>query len=159
MNPPSDNMTGTFVPSEKQAHPSDSSQPFTSSNDDAESNCSSNLPPVDGGAQAWLFLAGCFVMEALVFGTFSPHAPSAHVLTPSRRTRILFRCLSGLLQHTCAIRRIWRHCCHRHPDYRTHVSRSSICALALPTVSSLGPLVFPDGAFRVLLLPPHDIFL
>jgi hypothetical protein len=27
-----------------------------------------DLPPVDGGHKAWLFLAGCFVMEALVFG-------------------------------------------------------------------------------------------
>jgi hypothetical protein len=26
------------------------------------------LPPVDRGAQAWLFLAGCYVMEMLVFG-------------------------------------------------------------------------------------------
>jgi hypothetical protein len=28
-----------------------------------------SLPPVDRGAQAWLFLAGCYVMEMLVFGT------------------------------------------------------------------------------------------
>jgi hypothetical protein len=27
-----------------------------------------DLPPVDGGYKAWLFLAGCFVMETLVFG-------------------------------------------------------------------------------------------
>jgi hypothetical protein len=27
-----------------------------------------SLPPVDGGIHAWLFLAGCYVMEALVFG-------------------------------------------------------------------------------------------
>jgi hypothetical protein len=33
---------------------------------------SSSLPPTDGG-QAWLFLAGCYMMELLVFGisTFS----------------------------------------------------------------------------------------
>jgi hypothetical protein len=31
-----------------------------------------SLPPVDGGTQAWLFLAGCYVMEALVFGTPAP---------------------------------------------------------------------------------------
>jgi hypothetical protein len=43
---------------------------------DAEKNVSetedarfSNLPPVDRGHAAWLFLAGCYVMEALVFGT------------------------------------------------------------------------------------------
>jgi hypothetical protein len=28
----------------------------------------SDLPPVDRGHAAWLFLAGCYVMEALVFG-------------------------------------------------------------------------------------------
>lgn len=27
-----------------------------------------NLPPLDGGLNAWLFLAACFVMEALVWG-------------------------------------------------------------------------------------------
>lgn len=32
-----------------------------------------SLPPVDGGTQAWLFLAGCYVMEALVFGTLATH--------------------------------------------------------------------------------------
>lgn len=26
------------------------------------------LPPMDGGMNAWLFLAACFVMEALVWG-------------------------------------------------------------------------------------------
>jgi hypothetical protein len=29
-----------------------------------------SLPPVDRGAQAWLFLAGCYVMEMLVFGMY-----------------------------------------------------------------------------------------
>ena len=27
-----------------------------------------SLPPVDGGKDAWLFLAGCFMIEALVWG-------------------------------------------------------------------------------------------
>jgi hypothetical protein len=46
---------------------------------DAEKNVSgtedarfSELPPVDRGHAAWLFLAGCYVMEALVFGTTNP---------------------------------------------------------------------------------------
>jgi hypothetical protein len=29
----------------------------------------SSLPPLDGGLQAWLFLAGCYMIELLVFGT------------------------------------------------------------------------------------------
>ena len=28
----------------------------------------SSLPPIDGGKDAWLFLAACFVVEALVWG-------------------------------------------------------------------------------------------
>lgn len=28
-----------------------------------------SLPPVDGGKDAWLFLAACFAVEALVWGT------------------------------------------------------------------------------------------
>ncbi len=28
----------------------------------------SSLPPIDGGKEAWLFLAACFVVEALVWG-------------------------------------------------------------------------------------------
>ena len=29
-----------------------------------------SLPEADGGKQAWRFLAGCFVVEAMVWGTF-----------------------------------------------------------------------------------------
>lgn len=29
-------------------------------------------PPADGGTQAWLFLAGCFCIEALVWGMLYP---------------------------------------------------------------------------------------
>ena len=29
---------------------------------------SSLYPPVDGGRDAWLFLAGCFIVEAMVWG-------------------------------------------------------------------------------------------
>jgi hypothetical protein len=43
----------------------------TPSQTDAQS---ASLPPVDRGHQAWLFLAGCYVMEALVFGTPLNHS-------------------------------------------------------------------------------------
>lgn len=39
----------------------------------------SQLPPVDGGKDAWLFLAACFVIEALVWGK--------EILSFSRRCR------------------------------------------------------------------------
>jgi hypothetical protein len=29
------------------------------------------LPPMDGGKDAWLFLAACFMIEALIWGTLS----------------------------------------------------------------------------------------
>ncbi len=35
----------------------------------------STLPPVDGGKDAWLFLAACFVVEALVWGTYLASLP------------------------------------------------------------------------------------
>lgn len=38
-----------------------------------------SLPPADGGVRAWLFLAGCFFIEALVWGKNQPvdEAPSS----------------------------------------------------------------------------------
>ncbi len=33
-----------------------------------------SLPRVDGGKDAWLFLAGCFTVEALVWGKYPPKA-------------------------------------------------------------------------------------
>lgn len=34
----------------------------------ASRNPEFSLPPVDGGKEAWLFLAACFVVDALIFG-------------------------------------------------------------------------------------------
>jgi hypothetical protein len=41
---------------------------------------SSPLPPVDGGIQAWLFLAGCYMMELLVFGTYDSNVYPLFIL-------------------------------------------------------------------------------
>jgi hypothetical protein len=41
----------------------------------------SDLPPVDRGHAAWLFLAGCYVMEALVFGMLTILIPYNQILT------------------------------------------------------------------------------
>ena len=35
---------------------------------DGEDLQTRTMPPVDGGRDAWLVLAGCFVLEALVWG-------------------------------------------------------------------------------------------
>jgi hypothetical protein len=43
-----------------------------------EGNEHSDLPRADGGRKAWLFLAGCFVFEALVWGkSTNPSLPSS----------------------------------------------------------------------------------
>lgn len=36
------------------------------------------LPPADGGRSAWLFLAGCFAVEALMWGILYNVAPAAN---------------------------------------------------------------------------------
>lgn len=41
-------------------------------NDSVNSNINQQLPPADGGADAWLFLAACFMIEALVWGMTTP---------------------------------------------------------------------------------------
>lgn len=43
----------------------------TSSQEALSEHHEANLPPVDGGKRAWLFLAACFVIEALIWGTHS----------------------------------------------------------------------------------------
>lgn len=37
-----------------------------------------SLPPVDGGKDAWLFLAACFMIEALVWGMRDPDSLNGH---------------------------------------------------------------------------------
>lgn len=38
---------------------------------DANGQEASELPPADGGRQAWLFLAACFAVDALIWGELS----------------------------------------------------------------------------------------
>jgi hypothetical protein len=39
-----------------------------SSGDSVADHHEINLPPVDRGRRAWLFLAACFIIEALIWG-------------------------------------------------------------------------------------------
>ena len=60
-----------------------------------------SLPPVDTGTQAWLFLAACWGVEAMTFGTIH-HVGSEsifHVYFAYQTTRfwLLLWCLSRLL--------------------------------------------------------------
>ena len=71
-----------------------------------------SLPRADGGKDAWLFLAGCFTLEALIWGQFFKHMASGfsssrtntclHLseLTPGyARVSLRIRCVSILLQY------------------------------------------------------------
>lgn len=55
----------------KRRHSSINRQPAANESVDVPSISAAGdfaLPPADGGRQAWLFLAGCFLMEGLVWG-------------------------------------------------------------------------------------------
>lgn len=41
-----------------------------SSQEDITAHHETHLPPVDRGKGAWLFLAACFMIEALIWGLF-----------------------------------------------------------------------------------------
>ena len=63
---------------------------------------SQQLPPVDGGKDAWLFLAASFVIEALVWGKF----PVALCLS------ILINCVQAFLSHSVFSKTIIRPMSH-----------------------------------------------
>jgi len=73
--------TGFVAESKEQFVPiipsRDEDEESSSENGDAlnnpNGNPESNLPPVDGGKEAWLFLAASFVVEALVWGMYPSH--------------------------------------------------------------------------------------
>ncbi|KUJ12299.1 MFS general substrate transporter [Mollisia scopiformis] len=51
----------------------DSTEPQdVETSNDSTNNVAMTIPPADGGKGAWLFLAGCFVFEALVWGKSFP---------------------------------------------------------------------------------------
>lgn len=41
---------------------------FEQGDETAEREAAQSLPRVDGGKDAWLFLAACFMLEALIWG-------------------------------------------------------------------------------------------
>lgn len=57
-----------------------------------------SLPRVDGGKDAWLFLTGCFLLEALVWGSSLFHPSVGDVVLTTTRLSVLVRSFPGLLQ-------------------------------------------------------------
>ncbi|KAL7815683.1 MFS general substrate transporter [Trichoderma gracile] len=62
-----------------------------------------SLPPVDTGKDAWLFLAACFVMEAMVwgfpfaFGIFQEYYRTHEPFAGSSKTAIIGTCAMGIM--------------------------------------------------------------
>lgn len=111
-----------------------------------------SLPPVDGGKDAWLFLAAGFVFEALVWGIQS--FPStlqycANVnygyLTLENRVPLLLRCFSRLLYNYTALSwqsqyRRYRNLCHG-----SHVPPQPIDPRSMPAVRKMGSIHTHSG--------------
>lgn len=62
-----------------------------------------DLPPVDRGRRAWLFLAACFMIEALIWGMLragNRFLTLVYAYSYTPRFHFCVRYLSGLLQHS-----------------------------------------------------------
>lgn len=74
-----------------------------SSRDSVADHHEMNLPPVDRGRRAWLFLAACFVIEALIWGMLREGKRFLMVVYANPYTlrfHFFVRYLPGLLQHS-----------------------------------------------------------
>lgn len=68
-----------------------------------------SLPPVDGGKAAWLFLAGAFTVEALVwgfpfaFGVFQEYYSSHEPFAGSPNVAVIGTCAMGIMYLACPL--------------------------------------------------------
>ncbi|RYP00854.1 hypothetical protein DL764_006377 [Monosporascus ibericus] len=68
-----------------------------------------SLPPADGGKDAWLFLAACFAIEALVwgfpfaFGVFQDHYSTHEPFAGSSNIAVIGTCAMGLMYLTAPV--------------------------------------------------------
>lgn len=87
------------IPEEQHSHHSQQGQvedTHYQGQDDGENLFHVHVPPPDGGRHAWLFLAGCFLMEALLWGK----SPNAILPSTTTHKKILNR-LPILLWYVC----------------------------------------------------------
>jgi hypothetical protein len=101
-------LTAVDAGTSKEAAPlpdehGDSAEPRATSLDSA-------LPPADGGKAAWLFLAACWMIEALVFGEcMRAHSRPCRSIFQAEvgvmRLWLFLRHLPGLSEQTRAVRR------------------------------------------------------
>lgn len=79
-----------------------------------------SLPPADSGRDAWLFLCGCWAVEALVWGVSSSRSAEStyqtDVFVVLIRFRFLVWCLPRLLFLSFTFQGIRQHCRGRDHD-------------------------------------------
>lgn len=82
-----------------QISPLENSEPPNSDTYNFSQRQQFSLPPVDGGRDAWLFLAAAFMVETLVWGANPSLQSNEDSIANSHGTRLPFRvwCLSGVL--------------------------------------------------------------
>ena len=82
-----------------QISPLENSEPPNSDTYNFSQRQQFSLPPVDGGRDAWLFLAAAFMVETLVWGANPSLQSNEDSIADSHDTRLPFRvwCLSGVL--------------------------------------------------------------
>ncbi|KAK5636616.1 hypothetical protein RRF57_012329 [Xylaria bambusicola] len=77
--------------------------PEQGATDNSDGNAEFSLPPVDGGKEAWLFLAASFVVDALIwgftfsFGVFQDYYSQHEPFTSSNKIAVIGTTSTGLL--------------------------------------------------------------
>ncbi|KAF9890554.1 hypothetical protein FE257_005685 [Aspergillus nanangensis] len=89
-------------PGRVESDPLDHSASHISDQTREEKPDDENLPPVDGGIRAWLFLSACFVLEAVgwgfptAFGVFQNHYRHDPAFEGSRSIAVIGTCSTGM---------------------------------------------------------------
>ncbi|CAG8123034.1 unnamed protein product [Penicillium nalgiovense] len=77
--------------------------------DESSSNDVQRLPPVDGGFQAWMFLAACVMIEALIwgfafaFGVFQKYYHAHESFQDSNMVAVIGTCATGISYLSCPL--------------------------------------------------------
>ncbi|KAM0255031.1 hypothetical protein ACHAQJ_006179 [Trichoderma viride] len=107
-SPSDQNVSSPANSSENEKHEGDSAAVVEIRSDDVEAQRENqdqgySLPPADTGKDAWLFLAACFVMEAMVwgfpfaFGIFQDYYRTHEPFEGSSQTAIIGTCAMGIM--------------------------------------------------------------
>ncbi|KAK4189528.1 monocarboxylate transporter 10 [Podospora australis] len=117
-----------------------------------------SLPPVDGGKQAWLFLAAAFMIEALVwgfpmsFGVFQNYYTTHPPFAGSSNIAVIGTCALGIMYLDTPLIMALNRTYPRIARYSTIVGLLLMClALALSSFSTTVPqLIVTQGIFYAI---------